>query len=238
MWFHVFCKIDYHLYVKAKVTFYWCKLKKQMMCLTTLYPSCLQNIPLKAVVFSQEKKTKTKKLSTAFFCCVIYFYLGGSIRLFLNPHRERVKDYTRCIMTAVFKDGRRERSPQKQSGLFEKRRSPISLLWERNSVSQYHVITTTFHIIVVEDTIPHYSWRSVYSDNAPMNSNNLLLRKKKSCQFIIMLDENAVSECGTKPVCISGIYLLCFYWQVLWLKKIASVTVYYPVHTRGCENLE
>lgn len=52
-----------------------------------------------------------------------------------------------------------------------------------------------------------------------------------------MLDENAVSECGTKPVCISGIYLLCFYWQVLWL-KFASVTVYYPVHTRGCENLE
>jgi len=54
-----------------------------------------------------------------------------------------------------------------------------------------------------------------------------------------MLDENAVSECGTKPVCISGIYLLCFYWQVLWLKKkkiFASVTVYYPVHTRGCEN--
>jgi len=50
-----------------------------------------------------------------------------------------------------------------------------------------------------------------------------------------MLDENAVSECGTKPVCISGIYLLCFYWQVLWL-KFASVTVYYPVHTRGCEN--
>lgn len=90
--------------------------------------------------------------------------------------------------------------------------------------------------IVVEDTIPHYSWQSVYSDSAPMNWNNLMLKKKK-CQFIIMLDENAVSECGTKPVCISGIYLLCFYWQVLWL-KFASVTVYYPVHTRGCENLE
>lgn len=89
--------------------------------------------------------------------------------------------------------------------------------------------------IVVENTIPHYSWQSV-SDNAPTNWNLLFEKKKKKSQFIIMLDENAVSECGTKPVCISGI-LLCFYWQVLWL-KFASVTVYYPVHTRGCENLE
>lgn len=107
---------------------------------------------------------------------------------------------------------------------------------ERSSVSQYHV--SPLHSTCCSwNTIPHYSWQSVHSDKCSKELKSYV--GKKSCQFIIMLDEkkNAVSECGTKPVCISGIYLLCFYWQVLWL-KFASVTVYYPVHTRGCENLE
>lgn len=40
--------------------------------------------------------------------------------------------------------------------------------------------------IVVEDTIPHYSWQSVYSDNAPMNWNTLMLKKKEKEKKEIM----------------------------------------------------
>lgn len=128
-----------------------------------------------------------------------------------------------------------EWSPQKWH-CFRRWRNPFHHFGKKLSVT-IPCITTTFHITVVEDTIPHHSWRSVYSWQCSNELKSFVGEKKKTCQFIIMLDENAVSECGTKPVCISGIYMLCFYWQVLWL-KFASVTVYYPVHTRGCENLE
>lgn len=139
---------------------------------------------------------------------------------------------SRCI--SAVKDSWCEWSPQekKKSGLFWRcnLKKPNPSLWKE---AQCH--NTIYHHyiphIVVEDTIPHYSWQSVYSDNALMNWNNLLLKKKTSCQFIIMLDENAVSECGTKPVCISGIYLLCFYWQVLWLKICFCNSLLPSAHT-------
>lgn len=73
MWFHVFFKIDYHLYVKLKSNLL-------LMLIENVLPHCInpacKNIPLKAVVFS--KKYCAWLSLTAFSI----FLLGSSIRLF------------------------------------------------------------------------------------------------------------------------------------------------------------
>lgn len=148
------------------------------------------------------------------------------------------------MLTTVFKPGESavrwlERLPQYQ--VYFEEANWTSLFHhdgKRSSVSQYHV--SPLHSTCCSwNTIPHYSWQSVHSDKCSKELKSYVGKKKKimSVYYYAWWKKNAVSECGTKPVCISGIYLLCFYWQVLWL-KFASVTVYYPVHTRGCENLE
>lgn len=122
-------------------------------CLTTLYQPCLQNIPLKAVVFSNKKKHK-KNLCLAFSCS-----LCGSICLFLEISKGKRETRPTQMATSwrqfpprcsslLFKDSWCEWSPQK-SGLFWR-----GQIWEK--VPSHHFWKEAqCHNTIYHHYIPH-----------------------------------------------------------------------------------
>lgn len=140
MWFHVFCKIDYHLYVKPKNNLL-------LMLIENVLPHCINPackiFLLKRFVFSEMEK---KNLRLAFSCSLCFHQRGLDLLVVWKIRRNEL-DQTKLnllnpsfylVVSLLFNmDGVNDNL--KNQVYFEGAIGDLKKKKKRSSVSQYHV---------------------------------------------------------------------------------------------------